>query len=78
MGEQDEKSLEEVLDESNPNTSDEGLPEGLGVSSERTVMSGGVEGTGTHGTAKGRTHGTLDTSEPDADRDEAAEEDNPG
>lgn len=78
MGKDTEQSSDELLDDSNPNTSDGELPEGLGVTSERIVTSKGVEGTGTHGTAKGRTHGTLDTSEVEADEiEDNPEEDNP-
>lgn len=70
-----ENNMDEFLDDSNPNTNDDGLPGGVGVSSERIVTPGAVEGTGTHGTAKGRTHGTLDTSEVDTDGIEVAEAD---
>ena len=60
-------SADELLDDSNPNTSNDEPAGGVGVSSERLVAPGGVEGTGTKGTAIGRTHGTVDTSELDID-----------
>lgn len=41
--------------------SEEGLAGDLGVSSERTGPFGGVEGTGTVGSAQGRTNGASET-----------------
>ena len=67
MDESTEKHMDELMDDSSPNTSTDEPAGGVGVSSERLVAPGGVEGTGTKGTAIGRTHGTVDTSELDID-----------
>jgi hypothetical protein len=54
---------ETVNRESHPNAGGpEGLEGGMGVSSERTGPFEGIEGTGTVGSARGRTDGEVPTS----------------